>query len=79
MCFEVITGYDCQVLGLSTVHFGTRNNQDIFQTDETVSQICKGWYKNVGWHYFDELGNDQEDYGIYLICDGGYLCWPQLV
>ena len=74
VCFEVITGYDHQVLGVSSVNFGTRNDLRIVRTDETVSLICTGWYENMEWHYFDK-----EDYEIYLICDSGYLHWPQLV
>ncbi len=77
--FEVITGYDRQVLGVSAVHFGTRNDQQIVRTDETVHLIRTGWYRNVKWEYFDASGNIKEDYGIYLICDEGYLRWPQLV
>ena len=76
MCSEVITGYDCQVLGVSSVHFGARNDQHIVRTDETVNLICTGWYKHVKWNCFDEFGDDKEDCGIYLICDGGYLRWP---
>ena len=79
VCFEVITGYYCQVLGVSSVHFGTRNDQHIVRTDETVNLVCTGWYKNVKWNCVDEFGNDQEDCGIYLISDGSYLRWPQLV
>ena len=79
VCFEVITGYDRQVLGVSSVHFGTRNDQHIIRTDETVSLICTGWYKNIKWSCYDGFGNLHEDCGIYLICDGGYLRWPQLV
>ena len=45
VCFEVITGYDCQVLHVSSVHFGTRNDQHIIRTDKTVDLMCTGWYK----------------------------------
>lgn len=79
MCFEVIIGYDHQVLDVSSVHFGTQNDQHIVRTDETVSLIRTGWYKIFMWEYFDEFGNEQVDYGIYLICNGGYLRMPQLV
>ncbi len=48
--FEVITGFDSQVLCVLSVHFGTRNDQHMVGTDETVSLICTGWYKNVELH-----------------------------
>jgi hypothetical protein len=68
------------VLGVSSVHFGTQNDQQIVRTDETVSLIKTGWYRNIGcWTFYDEVGTQQLDYGVYLICDGGYLRWPQLI
>ena len=29
--------------------------------------------------FYDKHGEKQSDYGVYLICDGGYLRWPQLI
>ena len=37
------------------------------------------WYREVEWKWFDEHGNEETAIGIYLICDGGYLCWPELI
>ena len=31
----------------------------------------------VMWRYYAEGGNIHLDRGMYLICDGGYLRWPQ--
>ena len=31
------------------------------------------------WKWYDEYGNKREDSGIYLICDGGCICWPELI
>ena len=69
VAFEVITGYDRQILGVSSMHFGTRNDQRIVRTDETLSVIKNGWYRNVGLVYYHEFGREQFDYGVYLICN----------
>ncbi len=77
--FEVITGFDRQILGISSIQFGTRNDQHIVKIDENVQRIRDGWYKTVKWQYFDEEGNVKHGTGVYLICDGGYLRWPILI
>jgi hypothetical protein len=79
VAFEVVTGYDRQILGVSEIHFGTRNDQQIVRSDDTVSLITSGWYHDLEWKYFDEYGNECVEYGVYFICDGGYLWWPELV
>ena len=42
VAFEVITGYERQILGVSSVRFGTQNDQQIVRTDETLSVIKNG-------------------------------------
>ena len=42
VAFEIVTGYDHQILGVPSVHIGTRNDQKIVRTDETVSLIRTG-------------------------------------
>ena len=55
------------------MHFGTQNDQQIVRTDETLSSIKDGWYRNVGWEYYDKFGIEHVDYGVYFICDRRYL------
>ena len=38
-----------------------------------------GWYRDVEWKWYDEYGHQETGIGNYLICDGGYLCWPELI
>ena len=79
VAFEVVTGFDRQILGGSSVHFGTRNDQHIVRSDETVNLIRSGWYRDIEWKFFDAEGKELVDHGVYFICDGGYLQWPELV
>jgi hypothetical protein len=76
--FEVVSGFDCQILGVSSVNFGTRDDQQIVCTDETVTLIINEWYHNVCCNYFDESGDKQSDYRVF-ICDGGYMRWSELI
>ena len=79
LAFEVVTGFDHQIFGVSPAHFGTRNDKHIVHSDPTINLIRTGWYRTVVWKWYDEYGNHQEDSGIYLICDGGYIHWPELI
>ena len=79
LAFEVVTGFDREIFGISSVQFGTRNDKHIVKLDETVNKIKNDWYSTVEWQYYDVLGNLHNVIGIYLICDGGYLRWPILV
>lgn len=79
LAFEVITGYDRQILGVSAVQFGTRNDKHIVKIDENVTRIRDGWYSDVEWAYLNAHGVRLTTKGIYLICDGGYLRWPTLI
>jgi hypothetical protein len=33
----------------------------------------------VVWKWYDEHGNEREDTGVYLTCDGGYVRRPKLI
>jgi hypothetical protein len=79
LAFEVVTGFDRQSLGVSIAHFGTRNDKQIVRSDETVQLLRNSWYQSVEWTLFDEQGNSSEEEGVYLICDGGYIWWPELI
>ena len=37
--FKVVTGFDCQVLGVSIAHFGTQNDKQIVRSDETITLL----------------------------------------
>jgi hypothetical protein len=43
LAFEVITGCDCQILGVSMAHFGTCNDKQIVRTDETINLATNSW------------------------------------
>ena len=79
LAFEVISGFDCEIFGISSVQFGTRNDQHIVKLDETVAKVRDGWYNTVEWDFHDAQGNMHTAVGVYLICDGGYLRWPILI
>jgi len=79
LAFEVVTGFNRQILGVSHAHFGTRNDKHIVRSDPTINSVRTGWYRKVVWHWYDENGNEREDMGIYFICDGGYIRWPELI
>ncbi len=79
LAFEVISGFDREILGVSSIQFGTRNDQHIVKIDENVAKIRDGWYNTVEWEYYDAYGNKFKAVGVYLICDGGYLRWPILI
>jgi hypothetical protein len=79
LAFEVVTGFNRQILGVSQAHFGTRNDKHIVRSDPTINSVRTGWYRKVRWRWYDEDGNEREDTGIYFICDGGYIRWPELI
>ena len=68
-----------RILGISSVQYGTRNDQHIVKLDETVTNLRKGWCKDVIWGYYDLQGFMNYTRGVYFICDGGYLRWPSLI
>ena len=79
LAFEVVTGFDRQILGVSKAHFGTRHGKQIVHLDDTIQQVRSGWYREVEWKWYDEHDNQETGIGIYLICDGGYLHWTELI
>jgi hypothetical protein len=44
LAFDVVTGFDRQVLGVSIAHFGTRNDKQIVRSDETITLLKNSWY-----------------------------------
>lgn len=79
LAFECVSDNRRKVLGISSVQFGSRNDQHIVRLDDTVTKIRSDWYKDVKWSYFDLEGTLCHSQGVYLICDGGYLRWKTLI
>ncbi len=47
--------------------------------DDTIQLVRSSWYRDLEWKWYDEYGNEETSVGIDLICDGGYLRWPELI
>ena len=56
LAFEVVSGFDREILGVSSVQSGTRNDKHIVKLDATVAKIRDDWYKTVEWEYSDVHG-----------------------
>ena len=70
VAFQVISGFDHEILGVSSVQFGTRNDKRIVKLDKNVANIRDKWYKTVKWDFYDSNGHIHTAVGVYLICDG---------
>ena len=79
IAFQCITDFNRRILGVYGPQFGTFNDQHIVKIDHNVREICKGWMKDVVWRYFTAEGAVGTERGMYLICDNGYLRWPQSI
>jgi hypothetical protein len=79
MAFQVITDYNCRILAVYGPQFGTRNDKKIVKLDPNVRKIRFGWFTKIWWQYYTETGRTGMEKGVYLICDNGYLRWPQLI
>ena len=79
LAFETVTNNQRQIMGISSVQFGTRKDKHIVKLDATVAKNRDGWYNTVTWNFYDSDGQIKTAVGVYLICDGGYLRWPILV
>jgi len=77
LAFQCITDFNRRILAVYGPQFGTKNDKDIVKTDPNVRKIRIGWYKDVCWRYYDADGSVKNERGLYLICDNGYLRWPQ--
>jgi hypothetical protein len=78
LAFEVISDNFRIGYLVCCIQYGTRNDQHIVKLDDNVSKIKNGWYQDVRWSYYDIDGNEKRSFGIYLICDGGYLHWTSV-
>ncbi len=47
--------------------------------DPNVKKIRFGWFSKIWGQYYKETGGTGMEKGAYLICDNGYLRWPQLI
>ncbi len=79
VAFQCITDYNGRFLGIFGPQFGTRNDQEIVKLDPNVIKIQSTWFSQISWSYYTETGAIRQEKGVYLICDNGYLRWPQLI
>lgn len=68
-------------MSVSQPHPGSRNDKHIVKLDAAVTNLVEksSWLKNINYTLFDKDGNTKQTQGVYFICDGGYLKWPQLI
>jgi hypothetical protein len=55
------------------------NDKQIVKTNCNVKIFQCGWLSKVMWQYYIARGQICWDKGMFLICDGGYLRWPQSI
>jgi hypothetical protein len=79
LAFQCITDNSRRILSVYGPQFGTRNDKEIVKLDPNVRKIRFGWYSKVYWRYYTERGGIGMERGVYVICDNGYLRWPQLI
>ena len=79
LAYEVMTNNDREIFAIARVQFGTRNDKHIVKLDENVKKNNEHWYRHIIWTYHDMDGNEHQEEGVYLICNGGYLRWPTLI
>ena len=77
--FQCITDFNRRILSVCGPSFGTVNDKHIVKIDPIVRKIRTEWYKDVCWRYYNVDGEIEYERGIYLICDNGYLRWPQSI
>ena len=77
--FQCITNYNCRILGIFGPMFGSRNDKEILKLDPKVRKIHRGWFRCAWWQYYDENCQVCTNRGAYLICDNGYLQWPEAI
>ena len=76
LAFQCISDNERRIIGVFGPQHGTRNDKTIVKYDVNVRAIRNGWYNEVEWNYFTEDGTIEQEHGVYLICDNGYLRWP---
>ena len=73
VAFEVISSNDREILGISPIQFGPRNDQHTVKLDPMVSKIKKSWYRYIWWKHYDTDDSVLKSRGMYFIRDGVYL------
>ena len=79
LAFQCITDFNRRILGVYGPQFGSINDKHIVKIDSNVAEIHHGWFKDVWWRYYDREGVIRNERGAYLICDNGYLRWPETI
>ena len=80
LSFEVIVSHTRRILGVSRAFWGTWNDKTIVRYDETVKTIKQvDTYTRYQWRTYASDGSTIVHIGLYLICDGGYHKWLELI
>jgi hypothetical protein len=74
--FECISDFDRRNTNVLGPQFGARNDKHIVKMDDGVAAVRDDWYNSVRWSYLDDNCEVNEEIGVYLICNNGYLQWP---
>ncbi|CAJ1955827.1 unnamed protein product [Cylindrotheca closterium] len=78
--FQVISSHTKKFLGVSGPYFGTWNDKTIARLDENLRALMPGGHLSTQkWCWVDSDGNEHEEEGLHLICDGGYHQWKILM
>ncbi len=80
LAFQCITDFNRRILSVYGPQFGTRNDKDIVKHDTHVKKIrTDRLFTDTCWQFYAADGRVCHDRGVYVICDNGYLPWPNLI
>lgn len=80
LSFQVIVSHTRQIISVSQDFWGTWNDKTIVTCDATIEEIkTNPMYTDFVFRTCTSNGSTIVHKGVYLICDGGYLAWRELI
>ena len=77
--FNVTVGHDLRILHVCSMFAGRFNDKTKVLYDEYVKRLRSGFYHGFEYTVYDEHGVPTRMTIPYLLCDGGYHKWLQLM
>jgi hypothetical protein len=80
LAWQCTVNHKLRFMSVSKAFFGSTNDKTICKFDSLTANLHAGKiYKDVKYELYTSDGDTYEEKGVYLICDGGFCQWRELM
>jgi hypothetical protein len=79
LVWEATVDHHMKFMAVTKSYFGSRNDKTICKYDKFICDLRNAEFQQIQYQLFNKDGEISVHRNPYLICDGGYMRWKELI